>query len=206
MSIMPSLETFNVAYNMITHVSDTFYDCAKKLKVLNLSHNRLMSVSPKLGIIKSLKGLYLHSNRFEKIPTTLSQLNLTELSLGWLKYSSFPQPDLLKDDSLRQFLQFLKQQEDEMVDIGVFLNNSEALKMHPNSYTRGDCPFFKSVMREDQAVTKYILDRFPAWINRPNDTGMASVSLSIKHNLLRSLDLLMPRDPNFDMCSDSFLT
>jgi Leucine-rich repeat (LRR) protein len=200
MSIVPTLETFNVAYNMITHISDVFYESAKMLKTLNLSHNRLLTVSPKLGLVKSLSSLYLHSNRFEKIPVTLALLNLKELSLGWLKYSNYPQPDLLRDEPLQKFKNFMKHHENEELELGYFLNNSDMMKMPPNAYVKGDCPFFKSVLREDQAVTKYILDMYPNWISRPNDSGITAVGLSVKHNLLRSLDILLPRDTNFDMC------
>lgn len=201
LAIVPTLETFNVAYNMITHVSDEFYDSAKRLKTLNLSHNRLMTVSPKLGLVKTLTHLYLHSNRFDRLPISLSQLNLKEFSLGWLKYSAYPLPDLLREEQLTNFKVFLKQQEAEFVPLGHFLDSSEIMKMPPQAYTKGDCPFFRSVMREDQAVTKYILERYPGWINRPNDAGIASVGLAVKHHLLRSLDILLPKDPNFDMCS-----
>ena len=79
---LPSLAILRISSNNLNRLwkSSQFEPACLKLKVLNVSHNKLIQLPPEIRYLTNLKQLYIYNNKLAQLPTEIRYLtNLTEL-------------------------------------------------------------------------------------------------------------------------------
>jgi hypothetical protein len=95
---VPNLKTLILSDNRLTHMPPQLAQCPK-LESLSLSGNFIRSLSPLIGDLVTLKGLNISGNQLTDLPSSMSNLSLSSLSLGRNRFTRFP-PVVLQMTSL----------------------------------------------------------------------------------------------------------